>query len=204
MDDAAHVMESAELTCLAAIRSGRARFFGALAAHAADHAPAERRGPEGSLARDYLALVRSDGAAQIAEFYFVVEELGLADGVLFRSYLERHNAAMEAYLADPEKMRGLGLTPQRVRSARFTEDQMNFVQFMSPPGRLLLDQSSIGRLMTEVMAPESCRKIVIALAEGGLLQRMSVGQALIGSTGVLERLFRAHLTEVVQATRAAL
>lgn len=201
--DRATPTESAELTCLFALRGARARLFTSMAGHAAEHAPDKRRDGGGGLARDYLGLVRSDGAAQIAEFYFVLEELGLADGARFRPYLERHNAAMLAYLDAPDRMRAIGLTPQRVKAAMFSADQMDFVAFVSPPGRLLLDQSSLGRLLTEVMAPESCRRIVVALAEGGLLTRRMVGQALIESTGVLEGLFRAHLSEVVGSLRGS-
>lgn len=190
--------ESAELACLTAIRTGRARFFAELVAHAERHAPAEMREKDGALMRSYTALVRSDGAAQIAEFLFLLQELGLDDGARIRPYLERHNAAMDAYLDDPTRMRTLGLTPQRIKGARFTEAQMNFVEVVSPPGRLHLDQSAIGRLLAEVMAPESCRKIVIALAEGGLLRRHTVGQALISSPGHLENLFRAYLGGVVR------
>lgn len=194
--------ESAELACLTGLRAGRSRFFAALAAHAAEHAPPARRDPDGRLARDYLGLIHSDGAAQIAEFFFLLEELGLKDGARIRGFLLNHNAAMEAYLADPERMRALGLTPQRVAAARVSEEQIGFIEFVSPPGRLFLDQSALGRILAEAMAPESCRKIVIALAEGGLLNRHTVGQALISSDGRLEAHYRACLARVLEAVGA--
>jgi hypothetical protein len=192
---------SAALACLTGLREGRAAFFGALAGRAAEHAPAERREADGSLRRDYLALLRSDGAAQIAELLFLIEELGLKDGARIRPFLVNHNAAMEAYLADPQRMRALGLTPQRVKAAMFPEERIGFIEFVSPAGQLYLDQSALGRLLTEVMAPESCRKIVIALAEGGLLHRHTLGNVLISSDGTLEGLYRAHLETVATAVR---
>jgi hypothetical protein len=191
--------ESRELACLTALRSARARFFGDVAAHAAGHAPESRREADGRLMPEYLGLIRSEGAAQIAEFLFVVEELGLRDGTRFRTYIENHNRAMEGYLGEPGRMRALGLTPQRVKAARFSEEQINFVATVSPPGELMLDQSAMGRLLVETMSTETCRKIVVALAEGGLITRRTVGQVLIGSNGVLERLYRIHLTRVVES-----
>jgi len=189
------------LCCLTGLREGRATFFAACAAHAAEHAPAERRTPEGALSRDYLGLIRSDAAAQIAELFFLIEELGLRDGGRFRSFLESHNAAMRAYLEAPERMHALGLTPQRVKAAIFPEERIGFFEFVSPPGRLYLDQSSVGRLLTEVMAPESCRRVVIALAEGGLLERHQLGSVLISSEGRLEGFYRDHLMTVANAVR---
>lgn len=195
------MVETDELTCLAALRAGRAQFFRALADRAAEAAPDKRRDRDGGLLRDYVSLVRSEGAAQIAEFFYLVEELGLRDADRFRGFLDQHNSAMQSYLDDPPRMRALGLTPQRIEAAIFTEEQMNFIGVVSPAGALYLDQSSLGRLLAEAMAPESCRKIAIALAEGGLLLRHNVGHVLISSDGTLEALYRAHLRTVVDAIR---
>ena len=194
--------ESDELAVLTAMRSGRAKFFRAVAEIAEAHAPPKRRDEKGALLRDFVALVRSDGAAQIAEFLFLVEELGLKDGTRFRDFLEAHNAAMRAYLDEPARMRALGVTPQRIEAAVFSEEQMQFVALVSPPGSLYLDQSALGRLLSEAMAPESCRKIAVALAEGGLLQRHQVGHVLLSSDGRLEELYRRYLRGVVDQMRA--
>ncbi len=194
--------ESDELAVLTAMRSGRAQFFRAIAETAEANAPAKRRDDRGALLRDYVALIRSDGAAQIAEFLFLVEELGLKDGTRFRDFLEAHNAAMRAYLAEPARMRALGVTPQRIEAAVFSEEQMEFVALVSPPGSLYLDQSALGRLLSEAMAPESCRKIAVALAEGGLLRRHQVGHVLLSSDGQLEGLYRRYLRSVVDGMEA--
>jgi len=193
------VEESAELACLTGLRAGRAQFFRALTERAAATAPAKRRERDGSLSRDYAGLLRSDGAGQIAEFFYLVEELDLKDGTRFRGFLDRHNAAMEAHLADPGRMRALGLSPQRIEAAIFSPEQIGFIEHVSPPGQLFLDQSALGRLLAEAIAPESCRKIAIALADGGLLRRHSVGHVLVSSDGTLEALYREHLRVVVDA-----
>lgn len=192
---------SAALTCLTGLRSARAKFFAALVDYAGKHAPEECRDPDGGLAREYLNLIRSESAAQIAELFFVIEELGLRDGKRFRSYLVNHNAAMDAYLADPAQARLLGLSQQRIKSSRFPEERLGFFEMVSPPGQLYLDQAAVGRLLAEVMAPETSRKVVIALAEGNLLQRHSHGTVLISSEGVLEGLYRDHLNFVVDTVR---
>ncbi len=193
------VKHSKALTCLAGLRAARSGFFVRLANHAQDHAPEERREADGTLMREYLALLRNEGAAQIAELFFLIRELGLNDASKFRGYLESHNAAMNGYLDDPSSARMLGLSQQRIKSARFPEDRIKFLEFISPPGKLLLDQASVGRLLTEAMAPETCRKIVIALAEGGLLMRHEMGHVMVSSVGVLEDAYRDHLMEVVTA-----
>ena len=193
--------ESAELACLTGLRSGRARFFRALTETAAVNAPAKRRDRDGNLSRDYAGLLRSDGAGQIAEFFYLLEELDLRDGKRFCGFIENHNAAMQAHLANPDGMRALGLTPQRIEAAMFSPEQISFIELVSPPGQLFLDQSALGRLLAEALAPESCRKIVIALAEGGLLRRHSVGHVLVSSDGTLEALYRNHLRVVVDAIR---
>ncbi|MEO0995348.1 MAG: hypothetical protein AAFX62_16275, partial [Pseudomonadota bacterium] len=168
---------------------------------AAEAAPDKRRDRDGGLLRDYVALLRSDGAGQIAEFFYLIEELGLKDAERFREFLVEHNASMRGYLADPERMRALGLTPQRVEAALFSDEQMSFIKLVSPPGQIYLDQSALGRLLAEAMAPESCRRVAIALAEGGLLLRHQVGHVLISSDGTLESLYRQHLRSVVTAIR---
>jgi len=194
--------DSLELTCLAAIRGARAQFFADVVAAAEGVAPDRRRDPDGGLMREYLGLIRSDAAAQVAEFLFTVEELGLNDARVFRRFIESHNDAMQGYLDAPATMRRRGLSRQRIEAAIFSEDQMHFIEATSPEGRLWLDQSSLGRLLTEAIAPETCRKVVLALAEGGLLERQTVGHALISSTGRLEALYRKHLTHIVSRIRS--
>ena len=191
--------ESLALACLSGLRSARAQFFTALSGCAAENIGAEHRDRNGSVRRDVLGLLRSDGTAQIAELFFLIEELGLQDQSLFRAFLARHNDAMQAYLDEPDRLQRLGVSRQRIKAAIFSKERMDFLGLVSPPGQLLLDQAAIGRLLTEVMAPESCRKIVVALAESGLLKRHEVGTVLVSSDGKLEALFREHLIIVAKA-----
>lgn len=193
--------DSPELACLGAIRAGRVAFFAALVERAEADAPAKRRDSDGRLTRDFLGLIRSEASAQVAEFFFLAAELGLHEEGLFRRFLIAHNAAMDSYLAEPGRTQTLGLSRQRVEAARFSEEQIGFIELVSPAGALYLDQSSIGRLLAEVMAPESCRKVVIALADAGLLTRHTVGHVLISSDGTLESLYRRYLGTIVTSVK---
>ncbi len=195
---------SRELACLVAFRNARAGFFRRLVAQAEDAAPPARREPDGSLKREYVALLRSDAAAQIAEFYFVLRELGLDEGRGFRRYVENHNKAMRGHLGDAQQARRLGLARHKIEAAIFSEEQIRFIETVSPQGALLMDQSALGRLLIELMAPETCRKIVIAFAEAALLERQTIGHALIRSTGRLEEHYASQMAEILKATDAGL
>ncbi|MEM6490137.1 MAG: hypothetical protein AAF677_18030 [Pseudomonadota bacterium] len=191
---------SPELTCLTALRAARSHFFERVVDSARANAPAARRDGE-DLAREYVALLRNDGTAQIAEFFYLIREVGLNDGERFALYVENHNRSIAEYAADPAKRAKLGLSPQRLEAATFSEQQINFIREMSPPGRLLLDQSALGRLLVETMAPESCRKLVVALADAGLLRRSKVGAVVVWSDGTLEGLYQEHLAQIVEALK---
>ncbi|MEO1773963.1 MAG: hypothetical protein AAFS07_03335 [Pseudomonadota bacterium] len=191
---------SPELACLSAMRTARRQFFERVVDRAHTHAPDSRRDGD-DLARDYVALLRNDGTAQIAEFYFAIREVGLNNGERFVEYVKNHNRSIAEYEADPAKRAPLGLSPQRLESAKFNEQQINFIREMSPPGRLLLDQSALGRLLVETMAPETCRKLVVALADAGLLHRSKVGAIVVWSDGTLEGLYREHMSQIVAVLR---
>lgn len=193
--------DSQEMICLVALREARATLLVDLAAHADAHGSEDVRDPDGRISRETLELVQSDAAEQISELFFVLQELGLNEGAMIRAYLEQHTAAMNDLLADPDKMRARGLTAQRIKAARFSPAQIEFIELVSLPGQLRLDQSALGRLLSELMSPETCRKVVIALSECGFLDRHNVGQALISSRGVLEQIYRMHLAKIVTNVR---
>jgi hypothetical protein len=90
-----------------------------------------------------------------------------------------------------------------VLNAKFGPRQIKSVihaMQIAKDGRLLLDQNALGKLLIEFMSPETCRKVVAALASGGLLERRKILQVqLIAPTQdrVLESLFREHLLSVI-------
>lgn len=181
-----------EFICLDAMRTARSRFFDDLVAHA-----------QKSVAKEpAIALLRSENAFQIAEFYFLAEEFHLDQPDRIATFIDRHNQDMTALLQSPETLRTQGLLPQRIRDALFTAEQKAKVVENTSGGRLRLDQSDIGRFLAPLISPETCRKTLVALADGGLLERKMIGQVIVVSTGVIEDYYRRHLHHVVDTIRS--
>jgi hypothetical protein len=85
-------------------------------------------------------------------------------------------------------------------SAIFTADTFpRLVQnWRERPGAF--DQSNLARLLAVAMSAETCRKVVVACADAGLLlrERTSYGTIIIVSTGVLEETLGRCLREARQ------
>jgi hypothetical protein len=62
----------------------------------------------------------------------------------------------------------------------------------------------MSRLLTTLISPETTRKAVLALAKGGLLNRVRIGEVLIVSPGTLEAYFHKHLHTIVSALKDTL
>ena len=188
---------SIALECLTAIRQARSAFFHSLLAYAQQRMASRKE----ATSEEQIDLLRGENAYLVAEFFYVLRECGLNDPTRLRAFLQRHNADMATLSADRERLRRQGLSRQRVQDAIFQDWQIDKVVENAVSGRLRLDQSDLGRLLSPVMSPETCRKTVVALADGGLLTRIKIGQALITSTGLLEDRFAKHLKYIVEALR---
>jgi hypothetical protein len=83
--------------------------------------------------------------------------------------------------------------------------QIEKVVYEISEGKLRLDQSDLGSLLSPCMSPETTRKAVIALGKGGLLRRIKIaGRVIIVSAGILEGYFEKHLRAVVTSVQGAL
>jgi hypothetical protein len=137
---------------------------------------------------EVLATLRLEATYQLAEFYYVLKARGLRTEEQIRTLAEVHNAYIADLTRDPAKMQRLGLKEERLLGAIFTADTLpRLVQnWREKPGAF--DQSNLARLLTVVMSAETCRKVVVACADAGLLvrERTSYGTVLIVSTGALE------------------
>jgi hypothetical protein len=137
---------------------------------------------------DVLAILRLEATYQLAEFYYVLKARGIATEEHIRALADAHNAYVADLTRDPAKMSRLGLKEERLLGAIFTADTLpRLIQnWRERPGAL--DQSNLARLLTVVMSAETCRKVVVACAEAGLLlrERTGYGTITIVSTGVLE------------------
>jgi hypothetical protein len=137
---------------------------------------------------DVLATLRLEATYQLAEFYYVLKARGIATEDHIRALAEAHNSYIADLTRDPAKMSRLGLKEERLLGAIFTADTLpRLIQnWHERPGAF--DQSNLARLLTVVMSAETCRKVVVACADAGLLlrERTSYGTIIIVSTGVLE------------------
>lgn len=189
--------ETLELHCLIALRDARAGFYNDIVAHALAHGGAP-------LNADDVAALRGEEAFQIAEFYYLVERFSLGNPANARAFLGRHNEDLRELLADKEKRAAQGLSSARLQDCLFSDMQIEKVAHEISDGKLRLDQSDLGNLLSPCMSPETTRKAVIVLAKGGLLKRIKIGRVLIVSDGTLEKHFEKHLHSIVTSVRAAI
>lgn len=188
---------SRELMCLAASRQAKAVFFRKLETIAIE---TRETAGEPPLTRDQRKLMRSDGVAQIAEFFFVIRDGGVSSPEALRQFLQRHNEDMEVLLASCERGYTVGgLSRERIEKSIFSDRQIDYLMHECASGEPRFDQQSLQRIFTQSMSFETCRKLVILLAEGGFLNRWEYNQVLISSKGILEDLYRDHLTTIVEA-----
>ena len=192
--------ECLELKCLIALRDSRAAFFTEIM----NHAGAEAAKTASQLTKEEADLLRSNEAFQVAEFFYLVRQFGLSDRRKIRLYLLRHNQDLEELIANKEKRELLGLSKSRLEDGLFSEQGIEKVVQQIADGKLRLDQSDLGRLLITLISPETTRKVVVALAKGGLLTRVRIGQVLVVSNGILESYFEKHLSAIVSGLRDAL
>lgn len=193
---------STALLCLAALRQARADFFDQVV----DHAETWRK-EEGvsELSREDRKLLRSEGTAQIAELFFVIEEGNINTPDALRGFFERHNDDMRSLLATCERgYTRFGLSEGRLKSAVFKDRQIDLVLHESSHGKVTFDQRSIGKVLAEAMSFESCRSLLLLLANSGLLKRNSFQSiVLVSPNGKIEDMYRRHLSHVASTVLAS-
>ncbi|MEM9422449.1 MAG: hypothetical protein AAF986_08090 [Pseudomonadota bacterium] len=189
-----------ELVCLGAMRQSLAKFYAGVENHAAAHTGLD---DIALIEREHRKTLRSDAVAQIAEFFYVLRYSGMKIPGDLESFLRRHNddmAALEASCRNGYTVGGISL--QRLKRAKFSDAQINYVLHESGTGEPRFDQQSLQRIFTQIMSFETCRNVLLVLAQFGLLRRWDFNLVLIGSDGTLEGLYRAYLKEIVDAVRS--
>lgn len=179
----AHPGNRPELLLLEAMRQAKADFLKALCAASASDNP------------DVQVALRQDSAFQLAEFFYLIEAYGMDTPDAIRRLADAHNAYLHELAKDREKMRRMGLRPDRIERAIFGAEHLaklgeNYAR--TPPA---IDQSDLARLLTIVMSSETCRKLCVACEDAGFLARAKspYGAMLVRSTGVMERIYGEHL-----------
>src|SRR5262249_11262639 len=113
---------------------------------------------------------------------------GISTEEQIRTLAEVHNSYLAELTKDPAKMSRLGLKEERLLGAIFTADTFPRLVQNWRERPAAFHQSNLARLLTLGMSAETCRKVVLACAEAGLLkrERTSYGTIIIVSTGVFE------------------
>lgn len=190
----ADIQISGEMKALVAIREGRAAFFRKVVDVARQH---RHTSGVGDLDIEDVRQLKSEGVAQIAELFFSIEELGLSRPQALRGYLMRHNDDLSRKLEDMRATKlsftPTGLSRDRIASGILDESQIRTLVDEAEDGRLRFDQSSLACLLVEVMAAESCRKLILLLSKCGFFRRIGTNNVRIRSERKLEELYRSHL-----------
>jgi len=138
-----------------------------------------------------LSVLRLEPAYQFAEFYYLLRARRIETEDDIQRLADIHNKYIVDLTKDPKKMARLGLNSERLLDAMFAADTMRRLAqiWRDHPGTL--DQSNLGRLLVLVMSTETCRKVAVACAKAGFLQREEspYGMMLVCSNGVLEQVF---------------
>jgi hypothetical protein len=177
------------LVLLEAMRQAKADFFRDLCAASSSDDP------------DVQVALRQDSAYQLAEFFYLIRAYGMESPEAIRRLAETHNAYLHELVRDRDKMRRMGLRPDRIERAIFGAEHLaklveNFGR--TPPA---IDQSDLARLLTIVMSSETCRKLCVACEGAEFLARAKspYGAMLVRSTGVMERIYGDHLRSLYEA-----
>jgi hypothetical protein len=146
---------------------------------------------------EILEMLRLEATYQLAEFYYGLKAHGIETDADIEKLADAHNDYIVGLTNDLPKMGRLGLKKERLLDAMFAaETRPRLVEnWRQRPGAI--DQSNLARLLTVVMSAETCRRVVVACAEAGFLERRDTiyGTKLIVSTGVLEETLGLCLRE---------
>jgi hypothetical protein len=144
-----------------------------------------------------LETLRLEATYQLAEFFFLLRAQHIETASDMQRLAELHNQYVVDLTKDPQKMRRIGLSRVRALDAMFTSDTLPRLLQNWQEGKAI-DQSNLARLLMAVMSTETCRKVVVACAEAGFLERKrtAYGTILVRSTGELEDIFGYLLREL--------
>jgi hypothetical protein len=144
-----------------------------------------------------LEMLRLEATYQLAEFYYGLKAHGIETAADIAKLSDAHNDYIVGLSNDPAKMRRLGLSKDRLLDAMFAADTRPRLVETWRQRAGAIDQSNLARLLTVVMSAETCRRVVVACAEAGFLERKDTiyGTKVIVSTGVLEHTLGLCLRE---------
>src|SRR5262245_45746139 len=139
--------------------------------------------------------LRQQPVYQMAEFFYLLRAYGLQQPQQLQAYIDMHNDQIASLIKDSSRLRLYGFAPSRLKRALIDESTASKMLINYEYFDGAFDQSDLGRLLVEVMSPETCRKTVVTLSDAGFLLRSTgvYNSIIVRSTGVLERLFARHV-----------
>lgn len=145
-----------------------------------------------------LESLRLEATYQLAEFLFLLRAQNIETASDIQRLAELHNQYVVDLMKDPKKMKRLGLSRERALDAMFTSDILPRLLQNWQDSKGAIDQSNLARLLMSVMSTETCRKVVVACAEAGFLERKrtAYGTMLVHTTGKLEDIFGQILRDL--------
>jgi len=147
-----------------------------------------------------LSVLRLEPTYQFAEFYYLLRARRIETEDDIQRLADIHNKYIVDLTKDPKKMARLALNSERLLDAMFATDTMRRLGQIWHDRLGTLDQSNLARLLVLVMSTETCRKIAVACANAGFLQREEspYGMMLVRSNGVLEQVFGGCIRDLRQ------
>ena len=147
-----------------------------------------------------LSVLRLEPTYQFAEFYYLLRARRIETEDDIQRLADIHNKYIVNLTKDPKKMARLALNSERLLDAMFAADTMRRLGQIWHDRLGTLDQSNLARLLVLVMSTETCRKIAVACANAGFLQREEspYGMMLVLSNGVLELVFGGCIRDLRQ------
>jgi hypothetical protein len=145
-----------------------------------------------------LEVLRLEATYQFAEFLFLIRARNIETEADIRRLAELHNQYVVDLMKSADKMDRMGLSRERALDSMFTADTMPRLLQNWREKKGAIDQSNLARLLMSVMSTETCRKVVVACAEAGFVERARTpyGTMLLQSTGQLEDIFGQALRDL--------
>lgn len=201
MSEAAADTLSLELAVLEGLRIGIARFYADITGFSEQHRRENPVKDDNTLSQLEIGQLRSDGIAQIAEFLYMMRATGLnRDPKQLRKFLRGHNASLKHRIDELQaQKRGFtrsGLTASRLKAGLLEDHQIEALVSEAADQGVRYDQSTLGCLLIEAMAPESCRLLLVLLHRCGIINRHGTSAKTIRSTGLLEDAYGRYLRSI--------
>jgi hypothetical protein len=192
---------SLELAVLEGLRSGEALFYQEITSYAEQHRAQNPVQGDTTLSHLEIGQLRSEGMSDIAYFLYMMRATGLnRDPRRLQKFLLGHNASLSDRIAELRSHKRAytksGLTISRLSAGILEEHQIEALISEAADQGVRYDQSTLGCLLIEAMAPESCRLLLVLLHKCGLINRHGTSSKTIRSIGFLEDAYGRYLRQV--------